>query len=118
MCSDAATVTANSLMTCPDACYQAPRSRVPLPSVVVLDVVGSNPIAHPQYSRTSGDPRCPCGGCLASPMSDFGSELSDFGSRPRRGRRSWQGADSQVPECRRLMADHQAWLPSRKEPPT
>ena len=57
MCSDAATVTANSLMTCPDACYQAPRSRVP--SVVVLDVANSNPIAHPQYSRTSGDPRCP-----------------------------------------------------------
>lgn len=43
MCSDAATVTANSLMTCPDACYQAPRSRVP--SVVVLGVEGSSPIA-------------------------------------------------------------------------
>src|SRR6266699_3391288 len=27
MCSDAATVTANSLMTCPDVCYQAPRAR-------------------------------------------------------------------------------------------
>jgi hypothetical protein len=38
--SDAATVTAAGLMTCPDACYQAARSYVP--SVVVLDIVGSN----------------------------------------------------------------------------
>jgi hypothetical protein len=38
--SDAATVAATSLMTCPDACHQAPRSRVR--SVVVLDIVGSN----------------------------------------------------------------------------
>jgi hypothetical protein len=45
---DVATVTAYSLVTCPDACYQAPRSRVR--SVVVLDVVGPNPFAHPGIS--------------------------------------------------------------------
>ena len=39
-------VTALSALTCPDACYQAPRSRVR--SVVVLDVAGSNPVAHPR----------------------------------------------------------------------
>ena len=46
--SDAAIVTGNSVMTCPDAYYQAPRSRVP--SVVVLGVEGSNPFAHPMRS--------------------------------------------------------------------
>jgi hypothetical protein len=27
--------------------------------VVVMDVAGSNPIAHPQYFRTPSDPGCP-----------------------------------------------------------
>ena len=44
MRSDAATVTLNGLMTCLDASNQVPRSGVRF--VVVLDVVGSNPITH------------------------------------------------------------------------
>ncbi len=55
--SDAATVAANSLMTCPDVCYQVPRSRVR--SVVVLDVANSNSVAHRRKVGGTGRSRWP-----------------------------------------------------------
>jgi hypothetical protein len=86
------------VVTCPEVRSDAAIVAISLPSscrnfllqllhelvrcVVVLDVAGSNPIAHPQYFRTPSDPGCPLRlGCLAYPLSDFESELSDFGSR-------------------------------------
>jgi len=78
--------------------------------VVVLDVADSNPIAHPQYFRTPSDPSCPLQRAVWRIRCPIWERTVRFWESPRRGQRPWLGADSQVPECTRLMADHRAWF--------
>lgn len=107
--SDAAIVAISLPSSCWNFLLQPPHQLVRY--VVVLDVAGSNPIAHPQCFRTPSDPGCPLRRAVRRIRCPIlAANCPILGVAPYRGRRPWQGADSPVPERTRLMADHRAWF--------
>jgi hypothetical protein len=78
---------------------------------VVLDVAGSNPVAHPNCFCRSSAPDCPFRRAVRASDVRFWERTVRFWESPRGDGDSWPGWDSQIPECSRLMPVYRTWLP-------